>query len=251
MKKKILIILIAFLAFESNAQQLELFDRNWYATEMVIDGENITIPVLYQNPPVDCFIGIRFTEENNNRAIAFIDVCQACIGDVRNITGNTFETDGYACLTKDDIGPCFTGSSQPLCSAGIFDEFEQKQRFFFESYDELVTYTITDYGNELYGLLLEKNNGDFIEYNTEEILSIQENEILSFSIVPNPASSTLSLLGLKNDVESVVIYTLNGNKFPMIMNADSYDVSDLAAGIYFISVTTVEGKKAFQKFIKK
>jgi hypothetical protein len=252
MKIKILFILIALLAFESNAQQLELFDRNWYATEMVIEGNTIPIPVLHANPPSDCSIGVKFFyDENLNIADVDIGICQACVAFVKNLTNTTFETDSYACLAWDDIGPCFAGSSQALCSAGILDEFEIKQGEFFATFDELITYTINDYGNNLYGLLLEKSNGDFIEYNTEEILSIQENEILTFSIVPNPASNTLKLTGLKTEVESIVIYTLNGNKISIVSETNTYDVSNLANGLYFISITSVDGQKAVQKFIKK
>jgi hypothetical protein len=252
MKKTILITLIFFTYLVAQSQQQDLFDRNWYATEMVVDGNTIPIPVLHANPPTDCFIGIKFLYDvNHNAADAYIGICQACLGFVKNITAAAFETDGYACLTKDDIGPCFTGTSQSLCSAGSLNEFEQKQRQFFETYNELIIYTITDYGNDLLGLLLEKNNGDFIEYNTEEVLSIQENEILKFSIVPNPASSTLILTGLKSEVETVVIYTLSGKKISIVPENNTYEVSNLANGLYFISVTSVDGQKAVQKFIKK
>lgn len=247
-----MVILITFLAFESRAQQQDLFNTPWYATEMVVGGNTIPIPVLNANPPSGCSIGAKFIyDENFNSADVVIGICQACVAFVKNLSNTTFETDSLACLTKDDIGPCFTGSSQALCSAGILDEFEIKQGEFFATFDELITYTITDYGNNLYGLLLEKSNGDFIEYNTEQILSIQENEPLTFSIVPNPASNTLKLTELKTEVQSVEIFTLTGNKISIVSETNTYDVSALADGLYFISVITVDGKKAVQKFIKK
>ncbi len=251
MKKPILIIVLFFLNLIGHSQQEYLFDTRWYATEMVVEGNTIPIPVLTSNQPEGCFVGMEMISDGNDGAEIDIALCWACYAWVHSIDSSSFASGGNGCLLCMDCGPCNPDGTATICTQGFLDEFESKQFDFYEAFNTIFTYMITPLPDDHIELRVDKPNGDYIIYGTESTLSIQENEILSFSIVPNPTSSTLTLTGLKSDVESVVIYTLNGNRFPIVLDVDSYDVSDLAAGLYFILVTTVDGKKAVEKFIKK
>lgn len=251
MNKSILIILTALLAFESNSQQQDLFDTRWYATEMVVDGNTIPIPVLPANQPEGCFVGIEMISDGNDGADIDIALCWACYSWVHTIDNSSFASGGNGCLLCMDCGPCNPDGTATICTQGFLNEFESKQFDFYEAFNTIFTYTITPLPGNHLELKIDKPNGDYIIYTTESTLPLEENEILTFSIVPNPASNILTLTGLKSEVGSVVIYTLSGNKLPIALKGNTYDVSHIASGLYFISVTSVDGKKGVQKFIKK
>lgn len=251
MKKQILIPALFFICLIGHSQQEDLFDTRWYATEMVVGGNIIPIPVLTSNQPEGCFVGMEMISDGNDGAEIDIALCWACYSWVHTIDSSSFVSAGNGCLLCIDCGPCNPDGTATICTQGHLSEFESGQFDFYEEFDVTFTYSITPLPDDHLELRIDKPNGDYIIYGTESTLSIQENEILSFSITPNPASSNFTLAGLNSDVESVVIYSLNGNKFSILEYRDSYDVSNLAAGLYFISVTTVDGKKAVEKFIKK
>ncbi len=251
MNKSILVILIAFLAIESNSQNQNLFDTKWYATEMVVGGNTIPIPVLSSNQPEGCFVGIEMLSMGNDEAEIDIALCAACYSWIHSIDASTFVSGGNGCLLCMDCGPCDPDGAATICAQGNLFEFESKQFEFYDTYNAIYSYTITPLPNNHFELKIDKPNGDYIIYGTESTLSIQENELLTFSIVPNPVSSIITLTGLKSEVESVVIYTLNGNRLPITLEENTYDASHLAAGLYFISVTNVDGQKAVEKFIKR
>jgi hypothetical protein len=253
MKKSIFFIFIALLAFESKAQQQDLFDRNWYATEIFVDGNLIPIPVLSVNSPQGCFVGIRIYSHNNNEGAIDISICWPCQAHIVSITNSSFVSLGFACLACDYCAPCHPNKPYSLCEGpdNNLINIQHIKNTFFAEYQGTYTYTITPVPDNHFQLKIDKANGDYIIYGTESTLSIHENETLTFSIVPNPTSNILTLTGLKSEVGSVVIYTLNGIKISLVSETNTYDVSKLAAGLYFISVTTVEGQKAVQKFVKK
>ncbi len=251
MKKSILITFLFFCSFISNSQQQDLYNTAWYATEMVVDGNTIPIPVLPANQPQGCFVGMEIFSNGNNQALIDIALCWSCSSEIHSIDSSSFIGWGNTCLLCTDCGPCNPNWTSTLCNQGFLDEFESNQFDFYEAQNVTFTYTITPLANNHFELKVEKPNGDYIIYSTESTLSIEENKIITFSIVPNPTSSTLTLTGLKSEVESVAIYTLSGNEFPIALEADTYDVSHLASGLYFISVTSADGQKGVQKFVKK
>lgn len=252
MKKSILVTALLLCFFITHSQQQDLYNTPWYATEMVVNGNTIPIPVLTANQPQGCFVGMEIFSNGNNQAWIDISMCWGCSSEIHSIDSSSFIGWGNTCVLCTDCGPCNPDGTATICTPGSpLDEFESNQFDFYEAYNVTFTYIITPLTNNHFELKVEKPNGDYIIYNTEETLSVQENENLTFSIVPNPTSSTLSLTGLKSDVASVVIYMLNGNKLPITLEENTYDASHLAAGLYFISVTSVDGQKAVQKFIKK
>lgn len=61
MKTAIYIAFILLTSFGLYSKQQDLFDRNWYATEMVVDGEAIPIPVLSVDSQKDVLLGLKYT----------------------------------------------------------------------------------------------------------------------------------------------------------------------------------------------
>jgi len=84
-----------------------------------------------------------------------------------------------------------------------------------------------------------------------EINEIKNDEVL-FNIYPNPSSEKIFLRTnvKKENIKSIEIYNLPGQK---VMSSDNdliIDVSGLTSGLYFVSITTSEGQ-FIQKFVKK
>jgi len=253
MKTTFLIFLIFLTSLCLYSQQEDLFDRNWYATEMVVDGNTIPIPVLSVSSTQGCFIGIRIYSHNNNEGAIDISMCWPCQAYIVSITGSSFQSLDFACLTCDYCAPCHPNYPNSICEGADNDlvNIQHIKNTFYQEYEVTYSYTITPLPEDHLQLKIDKPNGDYIIYGTESTLSIQENELLTFSIVPNPASSSISITGLKSNVASVVIYSINGKKISIVSETNSYDVSTLANGLYFISATGVDGQKAVQKLIKK
>jgi hypothetical protein len=82
-------------------------------------------------------------------------------------------------------------------------------------------------------------------------LSVSGFENHRINIYPNPVSNQLFITSENYEIETVVIYSAIGSKIIEIDNVEtSIDVSHLFEGMYFIEVSTSEGKSV-QKFIKK
>lgn len=75
---------------------------------------------------------------------------------------------------------------------------------------------------------------------------------LQYSIYPNPASSRLQITGIGNDPATISISDLSGKLVYLLQDSrqQSVDISPLAAGQYFLQVTTAKGK-GVQSFIKR
>ena len=79
-------------------------------------------------------------------------------------------------------------------------------------------------------------------------LAVNEFDSNSFSVYPNPVSTTLTIHGTANaTIESIEIIDVNGKKLISKKGVNTIDVSQLSAGIYFLKVN----KNKAIKFIKK
>lgn len=72
---------------------------------------------------------------------------------------------------------------------------------------------------------------------TGRLTGISEDNVTSISISPNPVEEQFSLNGLSN-VESVKIYSTNGNLVKNYASQDLYNVGGLQSGLYLLEVTT-------------
>jgi hypothetical protein len=112
-----------------------------------------------------------------------------------------------------------------------------------------VYYTIRvyDYGNEL------PDNPNFDIAVTHGTLSVANYHKRKFLVFPNPAKNVLNVKSVEKAISQIKILNLNGG---LIYTAKpgktdvGIDVSNLPAGIYFISVQDTEEKSETYKFIK-
>jgi hypothetical protein len=97
--------------------------------------------------------------------------------------------------------------------------------------------------NELY-----LDDFEYAGFFLDLFLGVNDNELSKFSVSPNPVQENLNI-STQSDIKSSRIYSLQGILVSEDTSSSSIDVSQLAAGIYFIQLTTDAGKSV-QKFIK-
>lgn len=106
-------------------------------------------------------------------------------------------------------------------------------------------------GNDGIDYFEYESYGGFISYFRNELLSVDENSLADLKLFPNPVKNTL-ILHATNDFTSAVITDINGRKINSLnkLTSNQIDVSNLTAGLYFITLTAGEGRVT-KKFIKK
>lgn len=71
----------------------------------------------------------------------------------------------------------------------------------------------------------------------EASLSVQDNNILSVSMYPNPATSTINITTATSGEKKVTIYEISGKKVIDTITTQAVDVSALEAGVYLVQIT--------------
>lgn len=139
-------------------------------------------------------------------------------------------------------------ATQTECDFQRYNDFEATYfRYFPISFP--MYYEVGGSGNEQF-LTLEPFPGfELIYQNTQ--LSLEDKNLIDFSIYPNPASSMLYVISDNTRIETISIYSVTGKKIlERPQTTAPIDVSSLPEGVYFIEVS-IENEKAFQKFIKE
>jgi hypothetical protein len=67
---------------------------------------------------------------------------------------------------------------------------------------------------------------------------------------PNPASQSIALPQLANQIAAIQLYNTLGQPQQIILNSNTLIVNQLATGIYFVKITTKQGNIYSTKFIK-
>ena len=81
-------------------------------------------------------------------------------------------------------------------------------------------------------------------------LTIDENTSEKISVYPNPSHNTIQIANLSNEKYELKIFNLIGKEVLLKSNESTIDISNLARGMYFISVTQ-DGKNQTFRFIKE
>tara|TARA_B100000949_G_scaffold229832_1_gene239324 strand:+ start:152 stop:1192 length:1041 start_codon:yes stop_codon:yes gene_type:complete len=91
----------------------------------------------------------------------------------------------------------------------------------------------------------------FLSHFTNVLLSSPENSLQGLTLFPNPAQNKLIIQSASNDFDAVTITDINGRIIISLRNMTSNEinVSNIKSGMYFITITSSEGKIA-KKFIK-
>lgn len=96
------------------------------------------------------------------------------------------------------------------------------------------------------------NGGGFVVQPTHyscTSLSTNESNLTGLKLYPNPVSEKLTI-ELDGEVTSLKIYDLNGRDIEVSNTGKTLDLSHLSAGIYLLSIRTLEGE-AMKKIVKR
>ncbi|WP_196886248.1 T9SS type A sorting domain-containing protein [Aureivirga sp. CE67] len=104
------------------------------------------------------------------------------------------------------------------------------------------------------------NNDIFIENNGENcsidsicldiIINVDEEELIEFSILPNPASKEITVVSNLN-ISKIEIFDITGKKIIQKFNTDQINVQNLENGIYFIKIFDSRNNIITEKFVKE
>ena len=80
-------------------------------------------------------------------------------------------------------------------------------------------------------------------------LSVADVDEINFSVYPNPVDDFLNI-DSRDEIRSIKIYSMEGSLVLEKTDAKNIDVSQITSGLYFVEVSTPNGKST-QKFIKE
>jgi len=132
-------------------------------------------------------------------------------------------------------------------SHNVFEDHYFNQ--FYDPADEIY-YGVSQ--NSLWLAVYSSPGYDLYYQDTPLPLSVQDINDVAFIIYPNPVSNTLFISSENTLIENITVYSVLGEKVMELTakGINSIDVSRLSEGLYFLKITTSEGK-SIQKFIKK
>ncbi len=81
-------------------------------------------------------------------------------------------------------------------------------------------------------------------------LGVSDQDIMSFSIYPNPATDLISISGVDN-IKSIKVYSILGSLEKEVFNTNQIDISELSSGIHLIKVDNGTGTAFTEKIIKQ
>jgi len=106
-----------------------------------------------------------------------------------------------------------------------------------------------DVNNELY---IVNIGGSILRVQGDEIASIDDNALAAFTMVPNPASSQLTIRTASAQNFSVSIADLNGRivaENTINSNRGTIDVAAISSGLYLVSISTESGATNTKKLV--
>ena len=84
----------------------------------------------------------------------------------------------------------------------------------------------------------------------QDYLSVDEFNLSSIKIYPNPTSDYFKIENLSNStIKTIEIYNISGKKLKEFSVSENYEINDLSAGVYFIKIKT-ERTETNRKLIK-
>jgi len=231
----LIIFSLIIYSFQSQAQTQELLDNTWYLEKVVIDEENIFVPNL-GSPP------IAYAEFNLD--FLFTEYCKSL----------------YADLTYSEISD-FSLSGQGLTFEGCeVEEYDMFDAVYFYDYlgfevgfYQPFSYEITEESSSLKKLTITNTNDDKAVYYSQTLSIQDEDGFGKVKLYPNPSQNKFSIES-DVDIKQIKMYNQLGQvvlEFDDIKPQPSYDISILSKGVYFVELSSVQGKKTVKKLVKQ
>ena len=87
-----------------------------------------------------------------------------------------------------------------------------------------------------------------VKINESIYTSVDENNVASFEVYPNPMNNTLYING---NVQDVTIFNAVGQQVLFVENANEINVEDLSEGLYFVRISDKNGNNVVKKIMKR
>lgn len=234
MKMKIFLPAFILLTFGFNVQgqNSDLF-QTWYLTSYT-NNQNEVFYVSEISPPISITLEI-------SESLEFIGVvCNEYLGQFM------YDSDEDL-LLLDYFDLCLCGACNNPPPSHILVENDYFSYFIV---DEYYHYEINSDSNGNYSeLILYTELGFELHYNNTP-LSLSDFNFNQFITFPNPATSTLNIRPTLPNLEKIIVYSISGKLLIELPFEKQVDVSHLTPGIYFIEISSPQGKST-QKFVKK
>jgi hypothetical protein len=223
-------------SFQSQAQTQELLNNTWYLEKLVIEGEEFFVP--------DDLV-IEYAEFYDN----FFETQSSCNFLDGEISFND-ENSNFAILNFSlTLENCFDDGVGEFESYYLLDFFNYPDLDFNNPFN----YSTEEISQSVLKLIVTNKNDDQAIYYSET-LSIQDVDGFGTVILyPNPSQNEFSIESdLSLDI--IKIYNQLGQlveKFDVKDTQSSYDISTLSTGLYFVELSSVQGKKIVKKLVKQ
>ncbi|HET8837713.1 MAG TPA: T9SS type A sorting domain-containing protein [Flavobacteriaceae bacterium] len=213
-------------------QVAPLEDYTWYLEKLILTGMDHYAPTNFENYYTATF--------SNGSDYMFDSPCSPVGGVLTYGSDQTFFID--------------EASSNLQACPGLpgVDEFDEKMVYDFVNIDNPFNdfgYIFTNQGN-LIILTITNVNGDQAVYRSQSLSIMENKELAEISIFPNPAGEYFTLNPKINEIENIVVYDLSGKKIKTFLAQEKYSISDLANGVYFVTISG-NRQQSLLKLIKK
>ena len=233
---KLLLSLLAItISFCVYGQDPQLFEHTWYLTELTVElDDSAFVTDIDPQPEIEpqLIISDDLTFIGNGPCNSFSGVFEYDETNDQLVVTEFFQT----------LGPCDFGSHE------IFDGT------YFEYFDfGPYQYAISENDDIVSLSLLSQMAPGFDQiYQSAPVLSTSNNDIVSFSISPNPSNGIVTFSNVELNNSKVTVMDMLGNivKEPTVLN-NSIDISELSSGLYFISFSIDANGIVSKKIIKK
>ncbi|WP_343662167.1 T9SS type A sorting domain-containing protein [Chryseobacterium mucoviscidosis] len=234
MKKTLLLLCCGGLLLAQNTSQL--FNTNWYISQMIIGGQTTVTPTMDQSLQPSTF-------SNSSGSNVF--------------TSKYFNVSGIP-LTFSTIDDSFIKNSSAGCTLADYwgnnmtavQGYDQKNCDFYvnPAIGQVFNYQVIPNGSGKTLIITNPSNGNKIYYNSS-ILSTKENNLKATFSFQNPVKDNLIVINLENDLP-VKVFNMLGQMMYEGKTSDKkvkVDTQNFEKGQYILMI---EGQKPL-KFIKE
>jgi heat shock protein HslJ len=228
MKNILLLLISLFYGLQSFAQDPELY-KTWYLREVFNDLNTVVVQNI--SPPINPILTISETLSFSGEA--------AC---------NTFSGTMSFDIATNRLEMLSFIKTNNTCNEPAHVNFETEFFQFFEIGNSFQAFV----SNETNGQQTLATIGPWYPHLVLKnyVLNVAEKDKFNIAVYPNPVTDMLFITSEGNTIESIKIYSLDGTQIiEAKSNVISIDVSNLSEGLYFIEISSSEGKSV-QKFVK-
>ncbi|MFC3157485.1 Por secretion system C-terminal sorting domain-containing protein [Chryseobacterium arachidis] len=233
MKKTLLLLFTSSLLFAQNTS--ELFNTNWYISQMIIGGQTIVTPTMDQSLQPSTFIA---GSGNSGFSSKYFNVA------VMSFTFSTLDNS----FIKNSSG-CTLGQYGGSNTAAV-QGYDQKNCDFYgyPANGSVFNYQVIPNGSGKTLIITDSNNGNKVYYNNM-FLATKENRFKTSITFQNPVKESLIIENVENDL-TVKVFNMLGQVVYEGKTADKkikIDTKNFSKGQYILMI---QGQQS-QKFIKE